>query len=295
MAGGTPALSERTRHVIHQMVYAVFVPIFFATIGLQIDFFANFDPLPVLLLTGVGVAGRYLGAWVGARMTLLSSEDRQTVAIAHTPGGSMEMIMAFVALQYRLITVPVFVAIVFAAIVSSIAVGPWLAWSVRRRRTVSLLDLFLRRGAPLALRAASRDEAIRELCEAAADAPDLPHADNLAAAVRAREAVAGTALEFGVAVPHARIPGLANPVIVFGRSVSGLEWDAPDGLPAHLIFLILTPAAREDLQVQILGGLARGLHREEVRCHLLAAPDEQQAQAVLREALRQAEVAAKPR
>jgi Kef-type K+ transport system membrane component KefB/mannitol/fructose-specific phosphotransferase system IIA component (Ntr-type) len=295
MAVGTPALAERTRHVIHQMVYAVFVPIFFATIGLQLDFFANFDPLLVLLLTGVGVAGRYLGAWVGARMTPLSTEDRQTVAIAHTPGGSMEMIMAFVALQYRLITVPVFVAIVFAALVSSIAVGPWMAWSIRRRRTVSLLDLFVRRGVPLALRAGNRDEAIRELCETAAEVPDMPHADNLASAVRAREAVAGTALDFGVAVPHARIPGLAKPVIVFGRSVSGLEWDAPDGLPAHLIFLILTPAAREDLQVQILGGLARGLHREENRRRLLTAPDERQAQAVLREALRQADVAATPR
>jgi len=228
-------------------------------------------------------------------LTTLSRWDRVSVAIGHTPGGAMGMIMAFVALQFGLITRPVFVGIVFAALASSLALGPWLAWSIRRRRTVSLLDLFLRQGTPLVLRAASRDEAIRELCEAVAEAPDMPHADNLTSAVRAREAVAGTALEFGVAVPHARIPGLAKPVVVFGRSVSGLEWDAPDGLPAHLIFLILTPAAREDLQVQILGGLARGLHREEVRRRLLAAPDERQAQAALREALRQAEVVARHR
>lgn len=285
MAGDSPNLSERTRQVIHQMVYAVFVPIFFAGIAIQIDFLANFDVLLVLLLTVVGVAGRYYGAWVGARMTALSRWDRVTVAIAHTPGGSMEMVMAYVALQFRLITVPVFVAIVFAALISSIILGPWMAWSMRRRRQISVLDLVIRQSLPVDLPGPDRWSAIRVLCQAAAEEPGLPHADNIAAAVRAREETAGTALGNHLAMPHARIPGLERPLIAVGRSAAGLEWDAPDGLPVDLAFLILTPAERADLQVQILAALARALIDENMRRRLLEARTGQEAQAVLREAL----------
>lgn len=287
MAGDCPALSERTRHVIAQMVYAVFVPIFFASMALRIDFLANFDLLLVVLFSAIGVFGRYLGAWVGARMTALSPSDRVTIAIAHTPGGSMEMIMALVALQSGLITVRVFVAIVFAALASSVALGPWMAWSLRRRREVNVLDIFLRRATRLDLRGATRWEAIRELCEAAAEHEGLPDADVLAAAVRAREETAGTAIGEGMAVPHARLPAIARPAVVFGRSVAGLDWDSPDGLPAHLIFLILTPADDQGIQVQILGALARGLGQEPVRQRLLAARDEATAWATLRQALAQ--------
>ena len=287
MAGGAPALSERTRHVINQMVHAIFVPVFFATLGLQIDFLANFDLRLVALLTVVGIAGRYLGAWVGARLTALSAWDRVTVAIAHTPGGSMEMIMALVALQSGLITLPVFVAIVFSALVSSIALGPWMAWSLRRRGAVNVLDLVARRAMRLDLRAATRWDALAELCEAAAEQEGMPDGDALAAAVRAREETAGTAIGAGLAVPHARLTGLARPLVTFGRSVAGIEWNSPDGLPAHLVFLILTPADDQGLQVQILGALARAFSQEPLRQRLLAAPDPQEVWAVLREALGQ--------
>ena len=294
MAGDAPALSEQTRHVINRMVYAVFVPVFFATIALRIDFLANFDPLLVALLTVVGVAGRYLGAWVGARMTSLSRWDRVSVAIAHTPGGSMEMVVAFIALQIGLITGPVFVAIVFAALASSVALGPWLAWSIRRRPGIRLVDLFIRRATPIDLVSATRAEAIGELCAAAAEEEGVPDAGTLAAAVRAREETAGTSLGHGVAVPHTRLAELRRPVVVAGRSAAGLDWNAPDGLPAHLIFLILTPRAREDWQVQILSSLARAMAPPVVRQRLLAATDGRQAQAVLREILARQDVVPSP-
>jgi Kef-type K+ transport system membrane component KefB/mannitol/fructose-specific phosphotransferase system IIA component (Ntr-type) len=287
MAGGTPALSERTRHVINQMVYAVFVPVFFASIGLKVDFLANFDAPLALLFTIVGIGGKYVGARVGARMTSLSRWDREFVAVTHTPGGSMEMIVALVALQQGLITVPVFVAIVFAALVSSIVLGPWLAWLMRRRPAINVLDIFLRRATRLGLRGETRWDAIQELCEAAAEQESLPAADALHAAVRAREETAGTALGEGIAVPHARLPGLRKPAVVLGRSIAGIDWDTPDGLPAHLIFLILTPEEDNGLQVQILGALAHGLQDEELRHRLIAARDEQEAWSVLRQALGQ--------
>ncbi|HUT33539.1 MAG TPA: cation:proton antiporter [Planctomycetota bacterium] len=291
MAGGAPALSERTRHAINQMVYAVFVPVFFASLGLQVDFVANFDPFLALLFATLGIGGKFLGAWTGARLAGVSRWERRFIAIAHTPGGSMEMVVALVALQEKLITVPVFVAIVFAALVSSIVLGPWLAWTTRQRRALNVLDIFLRRAMRLDLHGSTRWEAIHELCEAAAEQGGLPKTAVLNAAVRAREEMAGTSIGEGMAVPHARIAGLSRPLIVFGRAVAGFEWDAPDGLPAHFVFLILTPADDQGLQVQILGALARGLGDEPTRHKLLAARTEAEAWTLLRQALAQQNLA----
>lgn len=58
-----------------------------------------------------------------------------------------------------------------------------------------------------------------------------------------------TAVEEGIALPHARLPTLLKPVILFGRSLQGIEWNSPDGKPAHLIFLILTPKTDDEVQI----------------------------------------------
>ncbi|MBN2581482.1 MAG: PTS sugar transporter subunit IIA, partial [Planctomycetes bacterium] len=294
MAGGSAALTERTRHVINQMVHAVFVPVFFATIGLRIDFISGFDLLPVALLTIVGIGGRYLGAWVGARMTALSPEDRVTVAIAHTPGGSMEMVIGLIAWQFGLITLPIFVAIVFAAIVSSLLLGPWIAWSVRRRRHVDVIELFDPRAVCVNLEADTRGDMLARLAEAAANLDGMPEAESIYAVAQAREDTAGTGIGHEVAVPHARMEGLRRPLVVFGRSDGGIEWNAPDGLPVHLVFLILTPSTAADLQVQILAALARAMADEETRQQLIHARDKEQAWALLRKALGDRAVAAQP-
>jgi len=285
MAGDSPALSERTRTVIGQMVHAVFVPVFFASLCLRVDLLASFDLLLVVLFTVVGFGGKFIGAWLGARMTSLARWERVAVAVCHTPGGSMEMIVGLVAYQRGLITMPVFVAILCSALLSSIALGPALAWSLRRRGVVNVLDILPRRAMRLDLRGATRWGAILELSEAAAEQEGMPPADVLNDAVRAREEIAGTAIGEGMAVPHARVPNLARPMVVFGRSVAGVDWNSPDGLPANLIFLILTPADDQGLQVQILGALARAFGDRETRKRLLEARDHHEAWATLREAL----------
>ncbi|HSG28242.1 MAG TPA: cation:proton antiporter, partial [Candidatus Krumholzibacterium sp.] len=68
IVGEARSLSEQTRSVISQMVHSLFVPLFFANIGLKLDFAANFDLFLVMLMCVVGIGGRYLGAWIGVTM-----------------------------------------------------------------------------------------------------------------------------------------------------------------------------------------------------------------------------------
>src|SRR3989338_6330695 len=131
LAGEARALPERTRQVISQMVYAIFVPLFFARIGLGIDFFRNFNLFLVLFVSIIGISGKFIGAWLGVTFTSLARVNRLSVAIAHTPGGSTEIVIGILALKYNLISGPMFVAIVFGGIISSIILGPWLKHSLR--------------------------------------------------------------------------------------------------------------------------------------------------------------------
>jgi Kef-type K+ transport system membrane component KefB/mannitol/fructose-specific phosphotransferase system IIA component (Ntr-type) len=276
MAGESHSLSERTRHVISQMVHAVFVPLYFASIGLQFDFLREFDWFIVIFVTVVSIVAKFFGAWLGALGTELSSEDRLSIGIAFTPSGVTGIVVADVALEQGLLTTPVFVGIVVSAIVSSLLVAPLLSWSIRRRKAVNVLAFFVRPATVPSLRGATRWEVIEELSAGVAAHGATPDAATCTAAVRAREELVGTGIGLGIAVPHARLAGLRQPVLAFGRSVAGVDWDSPDGLPVNLVFLLLTPEGEHDTQLQILAALSRALSSPATRERLAraASPEE---------------------
>ena len=87
----------------------------------------------------------------------------------------------------------------------------------------------------------------------------------------------------GIAFPHARLPGLARPLVAVGRSARGLDWDAPDGEPVRLLFLILTPLEEPSVQLRILARLAALASDEEFVRRLLAARDIAAARSVMRD------------
>jgi len=281
MAGGARALSENVRQVISQMVFAIFVPLFFVSVGLNVDFVRGFDIVLVLFVTLIGISGRFFGAWLGVNFTGLPKSNRLTIAIAHTPGGAMEIVIGLLALEYNLITEPLFVAIVCGALISSVIFGPWISYSIRKRKKISVLEYFTSRGVIGKFRDNEKNNAIRELGAIAAHQEDMPDAETIAAAVMRREQEMGTAMEEGIAVPHARLPIIKKPLVVFGRSLDGIEWNSPDGKPTRLVFLILTPEDENDTQVQILGAIARTMSEAPTRRMLLEAPDDRSVWPVL--------------
>jgi Kef-type K+ transport system membrane component KefB len=265
MAGGSKALPEKTRQVIAQMIFSIFVPLFFASIGLRIDFWKNFDLFLIVFLTILSIVGKFLGGWLGARLAKLSKSDSWAMGVAHTPGGTMEIVVGIIALENGAINEPMFVAIVFGAIFSSILVGPWLQHSIRRKTEQSFLEL-LPKGTVIAdLKAKTRDEAVYELAHLAAGFSQMPSSKKIAESVLIRENVMGTAIEEGVAIPHARMPKLDRSLIVYGRSLAGIEWNSPDGKPTHQIFLILTPDYDNGLQLQILRTIASVMSQPHIR------------------------------
>jgi PTS system nitrogen regulatory IIA component len=95
-------------------------------------------------------------------------------------------------------------------------------------------------------------------------------------AVEEREAVLSTGIGFGVAIPHARSPQLRELGLVCGVSPSPVPFDAIDGEPVRLFFLLVGPEASAGQHVKVLSRIARLVRRESLRQRLCEAktPDE---------------------
>ena len=273
VAGEAKSLSEDTRRVISQMVYSLFVPLFFANIGLKIDFAANFHLGLVVLICVVGIAGRYLGAWFGVTLARVPRVNRNLISIAHTPGGMMEIVVALLALEAGLITQAIFVAIVFSAVFSSVVMGPWMTRALARRRAVSPAQFLDERALVAQLPDDGRDEALRLLAAKVAQLASPVAAHRIEQLALAREKEFGTGIGHGVAIPHVRLDHLRNPILAYGHSPEGLDWDAPDAEPVHHVFFLASAAGAEDIHVQILAQIARAMARAPNRERLSGAPD----------------------
>ena len=86
-----------------------------------------------------------------------------------------------------------------------------------------------------------------------------------------------------------------RPVVVFGRSESGIEWNSPDGKASHFIFLILTPKEDDDIQIQILRIIATAMSSINVRQALMLAHDREAIWGTLQESFALHHVVRRPK
>lgn len=92
-------------------------------------------------------------------------------------------------------------------------------------------------------------------------------------ALFAREKMGSTGLGLGVAIPHGRIKGLTAAHGAFFRLTNPVQFDAPDGQPVGLIFVLLVPEAATEHHLQLLSELAQMFSDKGFREKLMAAPD----------------------
>jgi CBS domain containing-hemolysin-like protein/mannitol/fructose-specific phosphotransferase system IIA component (Ntr-type) len=140
-----------------------------------------------------------------------------------------------------------------------------------RRKPTPFVDLLPAPTILLDPPATDRTEVIRRLVAAACAANRLPEAPVLEAVLR-REREVPTSVGEGVAIPHARLPGLLEPRMAFARLAEGIEFDAPDKRPVRLVVLILSPAEEPAVQLKLLQRLAEIMQSDYLRARLLDAP-----------------------
>jgi PTS system nitrogen regulatory IIA component len=98
-----------------------------------------------------------------------------------------------------------------------------------------------------------------------------------------REKLGSTGVGDGVAIPHGKVKGLSEIVLLFGRSLEGVEFDALDGKKSHIFFLLIAPEDAFGLHLKLLGRISRLLKDPAVRKGLMDAPDAVAIHEIIRE------------
>ena len=84
-----------------------------------------------------------------------------------------------------------------------------------------------------------------------------------------REHLGSTGIGDGVAIPHGKLSSVKQPIVSFGRSRKGLDFDSMDGQPAFLFFLLLAPENSSGVHLQVLTKIARILKSSTFRKSLM--------------------------
>jgi len=86
-----------------------------------------------------------------------------------------------------------------------------------------------------------------------------------------REHLGSTGIGDGVAIPHGKLNSVTSPIVSFGKSSRGLDFDSMDGQPAYLFFLLLAPENSSGVHLQVLTRIAKMLKKSAFRKELMHA------------------------
>lgn len=134
------------------------------------------------------------------------------------------------------------------------------------------------------LQSTSKDDLLRELVELLARSDGVKDVDDVLRAVRERETVLSTGIGSGVAIPHGKSSAVSRLRLVAGTTGEAVDFDALDGQPVRLFFLLVGPETAAGPHIKALSKISRLVRKESVRENLLAAGDADEFYRVLRTA-----------
>jgi Kef-type K+ transport system membrane component KefB/mannitol/fructose-specific phosphotransferase system IIA component (Ntr-type) len=251
--GDSANLKERTRDIIQQFVNNIFAPLFFISIGLRVNFILNFDLPLVLLFLIIAFAGKVIGCGLGAYWSGVNKYDSVAIGFGMNSRGAMEIILGLIALQYGLIQEKVFVALVVMALVTSISSAPVMNYILNKNKKWTLKDILSPDTFAIST-AADKKGVIIELVERASKRHKLLE-EELFYEVWKREQLVATGIGNYVAIPHAKVD-IKKPIAILAINKEGVDFEAPDKLPAKIILLLLTPKDDHEIQLRLLAEIA---------------------------------------
>ena len=134
-----------------------------------------------------------------------------------------------------------------------------------------ITELLTKETIHLALTSTTKTDTIEEMVSVLDVAGRLNDRDEFKQAIINREAQSATGVGDGIAIPHAKTDAVKHASIAFGRSIAGVDYEALDGQPSHLFFMIAATEGADNLHLQTLARLSTILLKEEVRQQLMEA------------------------
>jgi mannitol/fructose-specific phosphotransferase system IIA component (Ntr-type) len=140
---------------------------------------------------------------------------------------------------------------------------------------VTLTELLTAERIRIPLHGRTKDDLLRELVDAVALDNGVDR-DEMLRAVREREAVLSTGIGLGVAIPHGKSSAISELRLAAGSALEPVEFDALDGEPVRLLFLLVGPETAAGAHIKALSRISRLVRQNDVRQRLIDAttPDE---------------------
>ena len=136
---------------------------------------------------------------------------------------------------------------------------------------MKITDLLHPKSICLGANPTGKTEALSQITQLMADGGNITDLTTYRQAVSAREQEGSTGVGEGVAIPHAKSAAVNKPGLAAMTVPGGVDFDALDGAPVQLIFLIAAPEQAENTHLDILSRLSTLLMDEDFRKRLLAA------------------------
>ena len=132
------------------------------------------------------------------------------------------------------------------------------------------------------IEAQTKEEAIGLLVNLAVKAGKASYREAFLSALMAREKLLSTGIGFGIALPHAKTAELPEFFICIGISKNGINWQAFDAKPVHLVFLIGGPEGEQENYLKILATLTSIIKSPDTKDRLFAASSAEEILSILK-------------
>jgi mannitol/fructose-specific phosphotransferase system IIA component (Ntr-type) len=107
--------------------------------------------------------------------------------------------------------------------------------------------------------------------------------ESILASLKQREETMSTGIGFGIAIPHASSDRIEEVVAAFGRSSTGIEFDALDNAPVKFVVLFIVPKNQFQTHLRTLASIAKFLNDRSTREKLATAPSAEEILAIFRD------------
>ncbi|MCI0435323.1 MAG: PTS sugar transporter subunit IIA [Gemmatimonadetes bacterium] len=136
---------------------------------------------------------------------------------------------------------------------------------------MQLTDLLTIERIRIPLEGDTKDALLRELVSIVARADGITDEEAVLLAVKERESILSTGIGHGVAIPHGKSPSVPELRMAAGRAATPVDFDALDGQPVALFFLLVGPESAAGPHIKALSRISRIVRRDDVRDRLIAA------------------------
>jgi PTS system nitrogen regulatory IIA component len=119
------------------------------------------------------------------------------------------------------------------------------------------------------LQSRTKPDVIRELAQNLAAAHPGINNEKLIEVLMEREKLCSTAVDSGVAIPHAKMTGISDIIAGFGRSIEGIDYDSLDAELTHLFIILVAPETSIGAHIQLLARISKIFRNPDLRTKLM--------------------------